>query len=220
MTGTNLDKIIKKIQALWAKALGTDIEAESLAFAKKAKDLLRDYNLSEEILGKPQINTSSYLRSFKKWNQMLATATARYYGCFVYFERAKSQGSRLRTVGAVFTGQLAATKTAFVMFEHFENAILRAAKKSGYTDIEHEVFVESASTSLTLKLQKEANLDAELMQNYNDAREFEANDKPFASFKFNPNLTGRAGRDGVVAGRAISINLQVSNPQNSGIISP
>lgn len=218
MNNQNLDKIIKKIQALWAKAQGTDIEAESLAFAKKAKELLQEYNLSEEILGKPQINQNNYLRSFKRWHQVLATATARYFGCSVYFERAKSRGSRLRVVAAVFTGQPAAQKTAFVMFEHFEKAIQRAAIKSGYSHIELDVFVESAATSLALKLHRDATLDAELSQNYNDAKSFEENGANFSFSKFRPTITGRAGSDGLAAGKAISINLQVSKSQNNGAI--
>lgn len=208
----DLDKIIKKIQALWAKACGTDIEAESLAFAKKAKDLLREYNLSEDILGKEQIKQETFFKSFKNWQKILASATARYFGCAVYFTTYRNGGAP-RTLEAVFTGAQAASKTAFVMFEYFEKAILQLAKKHGYSGIQALNFIEAASLSLSAKLTRAADLDKEIIQSFKDATAFNEKDPAlFTSARKSRFAADRASRDGNIAGRGISINLQVSNP--------
>lgn len=217
MTTPDLDKIIKKIQALWAKAQGTDIEAEALAFAQKAKDLLREYNLSEDILGKDQMNQDTFHRHFANWQKKLATATARYFGCHVYFATYR-HGKMVRTLEAVFTGARAASKTAFVMFEHFETSIIRLAKKSGYIGIQRDNFIDAASLSLSLKLSHAAGFDAEMVQSSKDAEAFnnDRNGNLYKSQRKTRLNDDRASQDGIIAGRGISINLQVANPQTAG----
>ena len=82
-----------------------------------------------------------------------------------------------------------------------------------YSGIQALNFIEAASLSLSAKLTRAADLDKEIIQSFKDATAFNEKDPAlFTSARKSRFAADRASRDGNIAGRGISINLQVSNP--------
>lgn len=135
-----MEGIIRKIRALLAMSRGNANENEAAEAARKAQQLLTDYNLSMTDVEKADTgrvieDNDLMTSSSNPWRRSLALATARLYLCDYYWNHVKNYSST-RRCGYVrldrhnFIGLIHNVVVAKEMFVYFVDTVERLAKES------------------------------------------------------------------------------------------
>lgn len=133
MTTNTKEDVIRKIRALLAKAESTFSEAEALACAAKAKQLMAKHEVSEEDVSDERIGSvHNHKRISDTWRQWLAVSTARWFNCAVIreeFERTNRSGDKVSEIGLVYIGRKSDALVAQLMTDHFVATVSRLANE-------------------------------------------------------------------------------------------
>lgn len=159
-----MDKILRKIEKLNAKAQGASTEAEADAFATKVQELLDKYNLEMRDLEQThvdfEITEEHYLEApdFPMWKQWVAMATAELYFCKLMITSSSSlHDNRLkRKVKLIFVGKEHNAKIAKSMTEYFFNTIYHMAQKAYPGEKHRRHFAHGCGARLTKRIQEKA----------------------------------------------------------------
>ncbi len=160
-----MDKILRKIEKLNAKAQGASTEAEASAFAAKVQELLDKHNLEMRDLEKAnvdfEITEEHYLQShdFPMWKQWVAIATAELYFCKLMTTTSSSlQHNRLkRKVKLIFVGKEHNAKIAKSMTEYFFNSIDSMAQRAYPGEKHRRHFAHGCGVRLTKRIHEKTN---------------------------------------------------------------
>jgi hypothetical protein len=116
--------IRRKIDALLARAKGTNSPAEAMAAAAKAQELLARYNIDPATVGADAVSSGPIARkSTPGFASTLAVASAHIFACAVY-RRREGRGWRVQ-----FVGREGDRITAELMLEFFIKAVRRAERE-------------------------------------------------------------------------------------------
>ncbi len=121
--------IRRKIDALLARAKGTNSSAEAMAAAAKAQELLARYNIDPATVGADAVSSGPIARkSTPGFVGTLAVASAHIFACAVY-KKPEGPGWRVQ-----FVGREGDRITAELMLEFFIKAVRRAEREYVATD--------------------------------------------------------------------------------------
>lgn len=129
-TDTARQNLLRKIQALLAKAGSTDSDHEAEAFASKARQLMEEHQVEQHELGQdtdPLGEDLAPLRYDARCYVSVAAAAAQYFGCSAAFTNRVIDG-RLRRCYRLF-GREAARTTAGVMIEFWTSECMRRGRR-------------------------------------------------------------------------------------------
>lgn len=212
-----MEDIIRKIKALLAKANSTDSEAEAMAFAIKAKELMDKHNVSNADIDDNRIGYKpQHKRIPDPWRGWIASSTARLFNCVLvtgWHRKELRNGRSTSEKGFIFYGREGERLTAEIMTDYFIGAVIRLGtaykKANSPTDRDFRMYQKACALSLAQRIydMSEKQADHQQLALVNEHIDQAADIVDGKASKV-PALSGDAARAGFEDAQGIGLNLQ------------
>ena len=221
-----MEDIIRKIKALIAKAQSTNSEAEAMACAAKAQELMAKHNLTETQVSDDAIGElPKNKRIADEWRRWLAASTARLFNCsliITHFEREWKNGGRGYDKCWSFVGRQGDRVTADLMTDYFIGAVVRLANehrkevKGGQQ--EWRMFAKACALRLSKRIYEMAEKSADrrvlaIVEKHIEEDMSLTNGRKSKAI----TLSGSSARAGYNQANSIGLNLQATSDRQGNL---
>lgn len=221
-----MEDIIRKIKALIAKAASTNSEAEAMACAAKAQELMAKYNLTEAQVSSEAIGElPKNKRISDQWRRWIAVCTARLFNCVLvisYFEREFKNGGRGYDKCWSFVGRQGDCVTADLMTDYFIGAVVRLANEHSKEvqggQQEWRMFAKACALRLSQRIYEMAEKSADhqvlaIVEKHMEENMNITNGRRSKAI----TLSGSSARAGFDQANAVGLNLQATSDSHGNL---